>query len=67
MNIAHRIKEVAKRIPDKKSVVLAKDNSFYTFAEFEERSNQLANRFVNSADSFKTFNSLRNVSSSFVF
>jgi acyl-CoA synthetase (AMP-forming)/AMP-acid ligase II len=27
-------------------VVLAKDNSFYTFAEFEERSNQLANRFV---------------------
>lgn len=46
MNIAHRIREVALRIPDKKSVVLAKDNSFYTFVQFEERSNQFANRFI---------------------
>ena len=46
MNIAHRIREVALRIPDKKSVVLARDNSSYTFREFEERSNQMANRFV---------------------
>jgi acyl-CoA synthetase (AMP-forming)/AMP-acid ligase II len=46
MNIAHRIREVAQRVPQKKSVVLAKDNSFYTFKEFEERSNQMANRFV---------------------
>lgn len=46
MNIAFRIREVASKIPDKKSVVLAQDNSFYTFREFEERSNQLANRFV---------------------
>jgi acyl-CoA synthetase (AMP-forming)/AMP-acid ligase II len=46
MNIAHRIREVSKKIPDKKSVVLAKDQSFYTFQEFEERSNQLANRLV---------------------
>jgi acyl-CoA synthetase (AMP-forming)/AMP-acid ligase II len=46
MNIAHRIREVALRIPEKKSVVLAKDNSSYTFREFEERSNQFANRFV---------------------
>lgn len=46
MNIAYRIREVAGKIPDKKSVVLAKDNSFYTFREFEERSNQIANRLV---------------------
>jgi acyl-CoA synthetase (AMP-forming)/AMP-acid ligase II len=46
MNIAYRIREVSLRIPDKKSVVLAKDKSFYTFKEFEERSNQFANRFV---------------------
>ena len=46
MNIAHRIREVSKRIPDKRSVVLGRDNSSYTFREFEERSNQLANRFV---------------------
>jgi acyl-CoA synthetase (AMP-forming)/AMP-acid ligase II len=46
MNIAYRIKEVSKKIPDKKSVVLAKDKSFYTFREFEERSNQFAHRFV---------------------
>jgi acyl-CoA synthetase (AMP-forming)/AMP-acid ligase II len=46
MNIAYRIQEVSKKFPDKKSVVLAKDKSFYTFREFEERSNQFANRFV---------------------
>ncbi len=46
MNIAYRIQEVSKKIPYKKSVVLARDKSFYTFREFEERSNQLANRFV---------------------
>lgn len=46
MNIAHRIREVSQRIPDKKSVVLARDGSFYTFREFEERSNQIANRLV---------------------
>ena len=46
MNIAHRIREMAEKVPDKKSVVLAKDSSFYTYREFEERSNQLANRFV---------------------
>lgn len=46
MNIAHRIREVSKKVPDKKSVVLAKDGTFYTFKEFEERSNQFANRFV---------------------
>src|SRR4051794_1293339 len=46
MNIAYRIREVAQRLPNKKSVVLAKDNSFYTFREFEERSNQIANRLV---------------------
>ena len=45
MNIAHRIREVSFKVPDKKSVVFAKDNSFYTFREFEERSNQMANRF----------------------
>jgi acyl-CoA synthetase (AMP-forming)/AMP-acid ligase II len=44
MNIAHRIREVSRKIPDKKSVVLAKDGSFYTFQEFEERSNQIANK-----------------------
>lgn len=46
MNIAYRIQEVASMFPSKKSVVLAKDNSFYTFKEFEERSNQIANRLV---------------------
>lgn len=46
MNIAFRIREAAGKYPDKKSVVLAKDNSFYTFREFEERSNQIANRLV---------------------
>lgn len=46
MNIAHRIKDVAVKYPEKKSVVLGKDSSFYTFKEFEERSNQFANRFI---------------------
>lgn len=46
MNIAYRIRDIAGKIPDKKSVVLAKDNSFYTFRQFEERSNQIANRLV---------------------
>ncbi len=46
MNIAWRIREVSEAFPHKKSVIHAKDNSFYTFKEFEERSNQLANRFV---------------------
>lgn len=45
MNIAHRIKEVSARFPDKKSVVLASNNTFYTYREFEERSNQMAARF----------------------
>lgn len=46
MNISCRIKEIAKQYPDKKSVVLGRDHSFYTFREFEERSNQFANRLV---------------------
>ena len=46
MNIAGRIREVSQRIPDKKSVVLGSDHSFYTFREFEEKSNQFANRFL---------------------
>jgi acyl-CoA synthetase (AMP-forming)/AMP-acid ligase II len=46
MNIAFRIREAAGKYPDKKSVVLGKDNSYYTFREFEERSNQIANRLV---------------------
>lgn len=46
MNIAWRIRSVSEKYPDKKSVVLAKDNSSYTFREFEERSNQIANRLV---------------------
>lgn len=46
MNIAHRIQEISHLFPEKKSVVLAANNSFYTFREFEERSNQFANRFV---------------------
>lgn len=47
MNIACRIRDISKLVPDKKSVVLARDNSFYTFREFEERSNQIANRLIN--------------------
>jgi acyl-CoA synthetase (AMP-forming)/AMP-acid ligase II len=53
MNIAHRITEMAKCYPDKKSVVFAKrlsDGSytypFYTFREFEERSNQFAHQLT---------------------
>lgn len=46
MNIAWRIRKVSENLPDKKSVVLGRDSSFYTFREFEERSNQFANRFV---------------------
>jgi acyl-CoA synthetase (AMP-forming)/AMP-acid ligase II len=44
MNISYRISEISKNIPNKKSVVLAKDGSFYSFKEFEERSNQIANK-----------------------
>lgn len=46
MNIAYRIREMASRFPDKKSVVLARDNSFYTYREFEDRSNQMANKLI---------------------
>lgn len=51
MNIAHSISEAARKFPDKKSVVLSspKKNSYqypyYTFAEFESRSNQMARYF----------------------
>lgn len=44
MNIAHRIRSTAHLFPEKKSVVFAEDNSFYTFREFEEKSNQMALR-----------------------
>src|SRR5688572_19881116 len=53
MNIAHRIVETAKRVPDKKSVVFSErqsDSTYlypsYTFKEFEERSNQFANKLT---------------------
>ena len=53
MNIANRISETSKRIPGKKSVVFSDrqtDGSykypFYTFKQFEERSNQFANKFT---------------------
>lgn len=46
MNIAYRIREVSRKFPEKKSVVLAKDGSFLSFQEFEERSNQIANRLT---------------------
>lgn len=46
MNISHRIREISQQFPDKKSVVFAKDHSFFTFREFEERSNQFANKFI---------------------
>lgn len=42
MNIACRIRDIAGKFPDKKSVVLGRDKSFYTFSEFEDRSNQIA-------------------------
>lgn len=51
MNISHRITEVSKKFPDKKSVVFSKKISegnyeypSYTFSEFEERSNQIAHK-----------------------
>ncbi|MFL5785935.1 MAG: fatty acid CoA ligase family protein [Bacteriovoracaceae bacterium] len=44
MNIAHRIRTQALNLPDKKAVVFG--SSSYTFSEFEERSNQMANYFV---------------------
>lgn len=55
MNIAHRIVEAAKRFPDKKAVAFS-DRKFngtyqypsYTFRQFEERSNQLANKLYHS-------------------
>lgn len=43
MNIALRIQEQAKLFPEKKSVVFG--DEFYTFREFEERSNQMAHCF----------------------
>lgn len=52
MNISHRISEMAQKFPNKKSVVFSKarggtyDYPFYTFAEFESRSNQLAHLFT---------------------
>lgn len=46
MNIALQISEISKKFPDKKSVVLGKDGSFYTFKEFESRSNQIANKLT---------------------
>ena len=46
MNIACRIRDMARKFPDKKSVVLGRDHSFYTFREFEERSNQIAHQLT---------------------
>ena len=53
MNIAHRIQQVAQRIPDKTSVMFSErqsDGSYqypsYTFKQFEERSNQFANKLT---------------------
>ncbi len=52
MNIALRIQEMARRHPQKKSVIFSQRVGeryrypSYTFAEFEERSNQMANTFV---------------------
>jgi len=43
VNISFRIREQAKIRPDKRAVV--QGESFYTFREFEERSNQMANYF----------------------
>ncbi len=43
MNIALRIQDQAKLLPGKRAVVHG--NSFYTFREFEERSNQMAHYF----------------------
>ena len=53
MNIAERIVRTSKRIPDKKSVVFSERQSdgsyhypFYTFKQFEERSNQFAHKLT---------------------
>lgn len=53
MNISYRISDIAKKFPDKKSVVFSQKKSkthyeypFYTFREFEERSNQIAYKLV---------------------
>lgn len=53
MNIANRIVETSKRMPDKKSVVFSERQSdgsykypFYTFKQFEERSNQFAHKLT---------------------
>ena len=53
MNIACRISDKSKLIPNKKSVVFSQRRSdgsytypFYTFKEFEEKSNQFANKLV---------------------
>ena len=53
MNIAQRIRSVAEKFPEKRSVVFSKRTTglnyeypFYTFKDFEERSNQFANRFI---------------------
>lgn len=54
MNIAHRIAAIARQYPDKRSVVFPKrvgrkyQYSSYTFAQFEARSNQMANYFQRS-------------------
>jgi acyl-CoA synthetase (AMP-forming)/AMP-acid ligase II len=51
MNIAHRISEVARLYPNKKSVVFSKsvghgnyDYPYLTFQQFEQRSNQIAHK-----------------------
>lgn len=53
MNIAHRISEVARKYPDKKSVVFSKstghgnyDYPFLTFQQFDQRSNQIAHKLT---------------------
>ncbi len=53
MNIAQRIRSVAEQFPEKRSVVFSKrakgqnyEYPYYSFKEFEERSNQFANRFI---------------------
>lgn len=43
MNIANRIAKMSQKFPDKKSVILGKDHSYYTFFQFENRSNKMAN------------------------
>lgn len=51
MNISLRIVEAARKFPHKKSVVFSRrvgksyQYPYYTFKQFEERSNQMANRF----------------------